>query len=287
MAKERLRLPARMKGGGIKRATDTVYPQLLGALLDILPRCVSRKESNGEITKGIHSDQITAVIGEGEIDEAGHRNTQFLEDTRVGPYPREMQKAWDALRDEAADNYGFQEGFQKDEARERMGLLAEPTLVVVKNRGAAERKKARRMVAFVAERREAATDATREEGARHEEGEAQRHQEEADDSTKNMGMNKGHEEAISQAEREAAAAHADATRDAQKMPGAEITQTKEAKREADAKRRASNFLQAMGNPRGEQTRGFSREDYSRRRDKEPATSTSQAGDEVTPLEHKA
>jgi hypothetical protein len=47
MAKERLRLPARMKGGGIKRATDTRYPSFPGALLDILPRCVDKKENNG------------------------------------------------------------------------------------------------------------------------------------------------------------------------------------------------------------------------------------------------
>ena len=56
MAKERLRLPARMKGGGIKRATDLRYPAFLGALLDILPICVDRKDSSGEITKGIYAD---------------------------------------------------------------------------------------------------------------------------------------------------------------------------------------------------------------------------------------
>ena len=56
MAKERLRLLARMKGGGIKRATDTRYPTCMGALLDILPRCVDKKESNGEIKKGIYTD---------------------------------------------------------------------------------------------------------------------------------------------------------------------------------------------------------------------------------------
>ena len=50
MAKERLRLPTRMKGGGIKREADTMYTAFLGALLDILPRCVDRKETNGEIT---------------------------------------------------------------------------------------------------------------------------------------------------------------------------------------------------------------------------------------------
>ena len=56
MAKERLRLPARMKGEGIKRTTDTRYQTFLGALLDILPRCVDRTETNGEVTRGIYSE---------------------------------------------------------------------------------------------------------------------------------------------------------------------------------------------------------------------------------------
>jgi hypothetical protein len=47
MTKERLRLPARMKGGGIKRATDTMYPTFMGALMDTLPRCVDMTETNG------------------------------------------------------------------------------------------------------------------------------------------------------------------------------------------------------------------------------------------------
>jgi hypothetical protein len=54
MTKERLMLPARMEGGGIKRTTDNRYPAFLGALLDILPRWVDKKETNGEITKGIY-----------------------------------------------------------------------------------------------------------------------------------------------------------------------------------------------------------------------------------------
>ena len=47
-ARDSLRLPARMKGGGIKRATDTRYPAFLGALLDILPRCVDSRDEQGE-----------------------------------------------------------------------------------------------------------------------------------------------------------------------------------------------------------------------------------------------
>ena len=119
---------------------------------------MDKKETNGEITKGIYSDQLTTIIGEGAYDEDGRRNSQFLEATWVRRYPREMLKVWDVLRDEAADNYCFQEGFQEDEARERMRPLAEPTPAMVKNRGAAKGKKARRVEAFVAERREKAAD---------------------------------------------------------------------------------------------------------------------------------
>jgi hypothetical protein len=43
--------------------------------MGILPRCVDKKEGNGEITKGIYSDQLTAVFGEGAFDETGHKNT--------------------------------------------------------------------------------------------------------------------------------------------------------------------------------------------------------------------
>jgi hypothetical protein len=75
MAKERLQVPARMKGGGIKRALEVRYPTFLGALLDVLPRCVDMKDKNGEIVKGNYSDQLTEVIGEDTVNEAGNRNT--------------------------------------------------------------------------------------------------------------------------------------------------------------------------------------------------------------------
>ena len=56
-------------------------------------------------------------------------------------------------------------------------------------------------------------------------------------------------------------------------------------REAEARRRASNFLQAMRNLEGDQSRELPREDYGRRRGKEPVPTGTQAVEEVTPLEH--
>jgi hypothetical protein len=47
-ARERLKLPTRMKRGGIKRATDTRYPKILGPLMNILQRCIGRRDEHGE-----------------------------------------------------------------------------------------------------------------------------------------------------------------------------------------------------------------------------------------------
>jgi hypothetical protein len=62
-----------------------------------------------------------------------------------------MQTTWDFQRNEAAANYGLSEGFREEEARERMGPLAEHTPARVRNKGATKMKKARRVEAFVAE----------------------------------------------------------------------------------------------------------------------------------------
>ncbi len=123
---------------------------------------MDRKDISGEITQGTYSDQLTAVIGEGAFDETVHRNAQVLGATGVGPYPMEMQKAWDALREEAMYNYGFEEGIQEEEARQRMGPLADLTPAGVRNRGAAERKKPMRVEAHVAGGGQAAMTTTRD-----------------------------------------------------------------------------------------------------------------------------
>jgi hypothetical protein len=123
-----------------------------------------------------------------------------------------MQKAWDELRDEAADNYGFQEGFQEEEAREKMGPLAEPTPATIRNRGAATRMKMKRVEAFVAERGKTATSAAREEDTGREEGGPQQQHEEKGATEEDMNaLMEAIAEVISQTELEAAAAQAEAT----------------------------------------------------------------------------
>jgi len=108
-ARERLRIPARMKGGGIGRAMETRYPAFLGALLDVLPRFIDRAEGNGEKVPGYYAQHLTEVIGEGAYDNEGHMNAQFMSATNVGPYPGECTRAWKSARDEAMQNMGMRD----------------------------------------------------------------------------------------------------------------------------------------------------------------------------------
>jgi hypothetical protein len=91
--RNKLRLPSRMKGGGIKRAMDTRYPAFLGALLDILPRCIDKRDDHRELHPGYYSQQLTETIGRGAYDSGGHKNARFLESREVGPYPEACGKA--------------------------------------------------------------------------------------------------------------------------------------------------------------------------------------------------
>jgi hypothetical protein len=135
-----------MKGGGVKRATDKRYPAFLGAMLDVLPIMIDMEDENREVTVGVYSSQLPHIIGEGAYDAEGHRNTQFLEATEIGPFPKEMQQAWTRTRQEAAENYGIVDGDGQDEWN-KMGPMVEPTPATVKNRGSAERKPRRRVEA--------------------------------------------------------------------------------------------------------------------------------------------
>ena len=58
-ARERLKIPERMKGGGIRRATETRYPAFLGALLDVLPRCIDMTDGG---QRGMHPWLLRAAI---------------------------------------------------------------------------------------------------------------------------------------------------------------------------------------------------------------------------------
>jgi hypothetical protein len=76
-----------MRGGGIKILKDLRIPAFLGALLDILPRCIDMKEENGEVSKGYYNQHLTTEIREGAYNHDGHMDTKLIESQRLGPYP--------------------------------------------------------------------------------------------------------------------------------------------------------------------------------------------------------
>ena len=92
---------------------------------------------------------MTHIIGEGAYDAEGHKNTQSLEATEIGPFLRENQQAWTRTREEVAENYGIVEGDGHD-AWSKTGPMADPTPATVRNIGAVERKQQIRLEAFMA-----------------------------------------------------------------------------------------------------------------------------------------
>jgi len=83
VAKDMLRLPARLKGGGVRSMVDLRRPAFLGAILDILPRCIDIRGPNGEETQGFYSNMLTESIGRGAYDQDGHMNVGFLHATNL------------------------------------------------------------------------------------------------------------------------------------------------------------------------------------------------------------
>ena len=140
---ERLRLPARMKGGGIKRAANTRHPEFLGVLLDILPRCIDKKADNGEEMPGYLSEQLTGALGKGAYDANGHKNGKFLEAENIGPFPEATREAWTHIRKEAMENYGLTDISDQEDCG-KLGSLTESTLANAKNMGATNRRRPRR-----------------------------------------------------------------------------------------------------------------------------------------------
>ena len=143
------------------------------------------------------------------------------------------------------------------------------------------------MEAFVAEGSRTVSSTSREEGERREEGDTRQREEEEEASPEDMdALMEVVAEAISQTEREAAAAQGDATTDVRGMREAEATRNKEVEREAESRRRAEICLQAMGNHGGAQSGETGEEGTASRRGKEPSPSATHAADGLTPPAHK-
>ena len=166
----------------------------------VLPRLIDRKDETGEIAPGVYPVHMKNIMGEGAYDTEGHRNTAFLEAKSVGPYPHEMQQAWAQIRDKAIANYGI-EGEEGTEQWERLGPMVEKTPAMARNRGAAERRRERRVEASMIQ------PEARQNGSHNgDQGQQDRHEEHAEEEDFD-GLMETVAEAVRAAERDAEASH--------------------------------------------------------------------------------
>ena len=138
MAKDTLRLPARLKGGGDRSMVGMRRTAFLGSILDVLPICIDKNGPNGEKTEGIYNDLLKEAIEKGAYDQGGTRNEGFLAANNVGPYPKAMMYAWSHGKLDATHNLGLNL-LSTPEEWEKLGSLAMETPANAKNKGAAER----------------------------------------------------------------------------------------------------------------------------------------------------
>jgi hypothetical protein len=195
-AMEKLRLPARMKGGGIKRATNARRPAFLGALLDIHPRCIDKKAENGKEMPGYYLEQLTKAIGKGTYDAEGHKTKHFLGAENIGPFPEATWEAWTKIGKEAMGNYGPVERSDQEEWG-KLGPLAEATPANAKNRGASNKRRRRREEGRETERKWEGSRAREEQEGREEQGSR-----EENEATETEELRRAMTEVIGEMERE-------------------------------------------------------------------------------------
>jgi hypothetical protein len=79
LARMRLHIPARLKGGGIRGTSALRTPAFVGAILDIPPICIDMKDKNGDMIKGVHTAKLGDAIGMGAFDRDGYTIARFLQ----------------------------------------------------------------------------------------------------------------------------------------------------------------------------------------------------------------
>ena len=214
---------------------------------------MDRNERNGEVTKGTYSDQLTEVVGAGAFDEEGHKNSKFIGSTTIGPYPGEMQAAWDVLRGEAAANYGLEEGWREEEARERMGPLAGQTSARVRNTGVDDEE-----IGGLCYGKQQAVSRQNKRGSRKTRR-GRRKAGNAGEGTNTGEYGRAHGGSGGgnfPAEREASEAQEDSQAKANGEQEASTARGTQENREANARQLASNFLPTMEGTWGKHLRGI-------------------------------
>ena len=100
--RRRLRLPARLRGGGVRSHVETTAAAFCGAVNQAVPRFIDRTDDAGEFVAGFFPS-LASVLGAGSFDH-GSEATRYATYLASGyASATELATAWAALRAEAPE----------------------------------------------------------------------------------------------------------------------------------------------------------------------------------------
>jgi hypothetical protein len=117
--------------GKIEKAAKMRRLAFMGSLLDVLPRCIHRRATNGEDMPGYYIEQLAEVLRKGAKDAEDHWNAKFLGAVNIGPCPEACREIWAQVRGEAMDNYNLTEARDKRSGG-RWGLWRSPRQLMLR-----------------------------------------------------------------------------------------------------------------------------------------------------------
>ena len=103
-ALSRLRIPLRLRGGGLRSSLRTRHAAFWGSVNASFPRLVDTENKEGEVVHGFFSSQLSERIGRGtfnETDSSATRYTHFMESSG-SHYVLALREAWQHMQQEAA-----------------------------------------------------------------------------------------------------------------------------------------------------------------------------------------
>ena len=103
VARRRLRLPARRRGGGVRSHIETTAAAFCGAVNQAVPRFIDHTDDAGEVVAG-YFPSLVSVLGAGSFDHGNDaaRYETYLASGHVSA--SEFATAWAALYDRRRDN---------------------------------------------------------------------------------------------------------------------------------------------------------------------------------------
>ena len=97
LARARIRLPIRNKGGGLPCFVDSAPAFFVGAVLRSIPSFIDRRR-NGVLLPGLYNNSLSGLFGMGSFDDGLLDFTTFTDPATASPLAESFTSAWNSLR---------------------------------------------------------------------------------------------------------------------------------------------------------------------------------------------